>query len=187
MRYRAMWEHDGPETVCVCDIHDDIDLLAQQICMMLSCMDRLGRDIGMTHWESDDDECLSSVALPLRGHFHVDGGICLWKKGDGTARKMAREKGSFKNYCASIVHESTVIPRGIDEMLVDAFLAASDVRERYAMFLPHKHKIREPDSVPDYGSDKDSYNSKSGYQTSTKTNESSDDKLEGTTLNIENH
>mmetsp|Transcript_15296 Transcript_15296/g.18931 ORF Transcript_15296/g.18931 Transcript_15296/m.18931 type:complete len:91 (+) Transcript_15296:253-525(+) len=64
-------------------------------------------------------------------------------------------------------------------MLVDAFLAASDVRERYAMFLPHKHKIREPDSVPDYGSDKDSYNSKSGYQTSTKTNESSDDKLEG--------
>mmetsp|Transcript_14678 Transcript_14678/g.17118 ORF Transcript_14678/g.17118 Transcript_14678/m.17118 type:complete len:104 (-) Transcript_14678:1300-1611(-) len=72
-------------------------------------------------------------------------------------------------------------------MLVDAFLAASDVRERYAMFLPHKHKIREPDSVPDYGSDKDSYNSKSGYQTSTKTNESSDDKLEGTTLNIENH
>eukprot|EP00510_Aplanochytrium_minuta_P008850 CAMPEP_0184046934 /NCGR_PEP_ID=MMETSP0956-20121227/1865_1 /TAXON_ID=627963 /ORGANISM="Aplanochytrium sp, Strain PBS07" /LENGTH=211 /DNA_ID=CAMNT_0026338639 /DNA_START=49 /DNA_END=684 /DNA_ORIENTATION=+ len=153
MRYRTMWEHTGPETVVVCDIHDDINILAKQIEMMVNCMDRLKRDIGMTYWESDDEECLSSVPLPLRGHCHIDGGVCVWRKGDGRARTLARKKGCFMAYCASLLFESTIIPRGIDEMFVDAFLAACDIKEKYGLFLPHKHRIREAAEIPDYRSE----------------------------------
>ena len=32
MRFRTLWEHEGPETVVVADIHDEPKLQAQQVC-----------------------------------------------------------------------------------------------------------------------------------------------------------
>ena len=102
-------------------------------------LEQLKKEVAITFWESDDDDCLSSVSLPLNGHHHIDGGVCLWKK--GSSRAKARKRGSFVDYCCSMVSDTYVIPRGIDEMFVDAFLGRTGIHEKHALYVMHKHKI----------------------------------------------
>ena len=139
MRYRILWEYAGPETVVVCDIHDDFKLLSRQVLELMCYLEQLKKQVAITFWESDDDDCLSSVSLPLNGHYHIDGGVCLWRK--GPSRTQARKRGSFVDYCCSMVADAYAIPRGIDEMFVDAFLGRTGIHEKHALYLIHKHKI----------------------------------------------
>lgn len=120
--------------------------MTRQIQHMSSYLEQTKKEIAVTYWESDDEECLSSISLPLNGHFHIDGGICLWKAGE--ARQKAQSHGSFVEYCSSMVSDLSCIPRGIDEMFVDAFLGQANVYEGFALYLPHKHRIRS--KAPEY-------------------------------------
>ena len=140
MRFRVLWEHEGPEAVVVCDTHDNVDFFHSQLLGLVRKLREFQREIVVTFWESDEDECLSSMPLPLQGHQHVDGGICVFL--DGHARAEARKSGNFLRFMQEVLHGAVDIPRGVDEMLTDAFLSRSSVYQRYGMFLEHVHCIR---------------------------------------------
>ena len=96
--------------------------MCEQLLLLLSKLRSLGRQLAVTYWESDDEDCLSSVALPLRGHYHIDGGICVWKPGPARIAAMEGSTVDFMSHCAAMMLDAPEVPRGVDEMLLDAFL-----------------------------------------------------------------
>ena len=142
MRYRTLWEHEGPETVVVCDVHDKSNVQDERLDELIRKTSALGKQMGITFWhaEGHQDDCLNRSALPLKGHCHTDGGLAIWHW--GSARETARQIGPYEDYCASALQGVAEIPRGIDEMLFDSFTGRADVAKKNAHFSLHVHCIR---------------------------------------------
>ena len=142
MRYRTLWEHEGPETVVVCDVHDKSNVQDERLDELIRKTSALGKQMGITFWhaEGHQDDCLNGSALPLKGHCHTDGGLAIWHW--GSARETARQIGPYEDYCASALQGVAEIPRGIDEMLFDSFTGRADVAKKNAHFSLHVHCIR---------------------------------------------
>lgn len=164
MRFEPLWAHRGRDTVVVCDIHDDLRLLNIQLVknlkrLSIGKMDAKRRaapkedsppappkEVLITFWPARQD-CLHGSALPRKrcragvpkgGHAHTDGGLIIWKAGE--ARRLARALGSFASFVEDTVRRAAAIPRGIDEMILDGFLAAAaeDMGPR-VLYAPHVH------------------------------------------------
>ena len=116
MRYRTLWEHEGPETVVVCDVHDKSNVQDERLDELIRKTSALGKQMGITFWhaEGHQDDCLNGSALPLKGHCHTDGGLAIWHW--GSARETARQIGPYEDYCASALQGVAEVPRGIDEV-----------------------------------------------------------------------
>ena len=142
MRYRTLWEHEGPETVVVCDVHDKSNVQDERLDELIRKTSALGKQMGITFWhaEGHQDDCLNGSALPLKGHCHTDGGLAIWHW--GSARETARQIGPYEDYCASVLQGVSEIPRGIDEMLFDSFTGRAGVAKKNAHFSLHVHCIR---------------------------------------------
>lgn len=143
MRYRTLWEHEGYETVVVCDVHDKSDVQDERLDELIRKTSALGKQIGLTFWHAEGKrkDCLNNSALPIRGgHCHTDGGLAIWHW--GSARETARQIGPYVEHCGSVLEGVAEIPRGIDEMLFDAFMQRAGVTKQNAHFNLHVHCIR---------------------------------------------
>jgi len=150
MRYRTLWEHEGPETVVVCDVHDKSNVQDERLDELIRKTSALGKQMGLTFWHAEGKrvDCLNNSALPLKGHCHTDGGLAIWHW--GSAREKAREISPYVEHCGSVLEGVSEIPRGIDEMLFDAFMERAGVVKQNAYCSLHVHCIRPgaPTSSP---------------------------------------
>ncbi len=139
MRFRTLWEDDGP--VVVMDIHDDFDIQIRELRKLWNTMTKRGADVGVTYWPSHERECANGTALPGRLHRHTDAGLLVWKDG-GDARKATRRR-CFVDFCSDAVQKLRVLPRGVDEMLLDEFMTSCGVYGLpTVVFKRHVHAMR---------------------------------------------
>eukprot|EP00300_Choanocystis_sp_HF-7_P001555 c11254_g1_i2.p1 GENE.c11254_g1_i2~~c11254_g1_i2.p1 ORF type:complete len:445 (+),score=75.54 c11254_g1_i2:1-1335(+) len=149
LRFRTLWEWCGVEPVVVCDVHDDVEMLSEQLDALMASITEAQAEVGHSFWKATgkQGECPHGSALPniargARWHAHTDGGLCLWK--DGRARAHIRDFGlEFVAYAIDCINKISVIPRGIDEMMCDTYLGVTGVfaLPGIACFQPHKHRL----------------------------------------------
>ncbi len=64
VRVRTLWEHTGPETVIVCDVHDEPKLVIRTITRCLKRLTNEQKEILHTYWQASVPECLNECPLP---------------------------------------------------------------------------------------------------------------------------
>lgn len=151
LRFACLWEHGGPETVVVADVHDEPELVISQVYKLVHRLALSRKRIALTYWESDEAECMNKVSLPnppdkrhCTGHFHTDGGLCVWMSGQ-QRRSMEHRIGDFYALVESVCRGIGCIPHGADEVLLDTFLHLTGIAKD-ALLVPHVHRIRDRDA-----------------------------------------
>ncbi|GAB5354897.1 hypothetical protein AAMO2058_000159000 [Amorphochlora amoebiformis] len=146
MRFSSMWEHSGPECVCVVDIHDKAQVMLKELKRILHLLAIEGKGHALTYWESDEETCVNRTSLPITSkidtHCHTDGGLCVWMKAIRDSHPVL--PGVFQAYCEKVLQGIGKVPKGSDEILLDAFLQLEGLTDS-VFLLEHKHAIRDPD------------------------------------------
>ncbi len=155
MRFSALWEHTGTETVVVVDVHDEVRTMLSEIYKIVHKLAIARKEVGLTYWESDEPTCVNKIPLPVpvpvhnsntswskqAQHCHTDGGLCVWMAGE-CRTVLASCPGDFLRMVERVVQCIGKVPHGADELLLDAFLYSNKIAEM-ALLFPHEHRIRD--------------------------------------------
>jgi len=142
MRFSTLWEHEGPEIVAVVDVHDNASLMLKELHKIVHLLGAQKRTHALTYWESDEPVCANNSSLPLKGHCHTDGGLCVWM--EAGRKGLPMPDGEFQAFCERVLQQVARVPHGADEMLLDSFLQTWRLTDR-VLFIPHRHLIRDRD------------------------------------------
>ena len=133
---------------------------ADLVSQALKSIESKQKEVLLTYWLAEEGSCANECALSHKRsvrprarkgkHFHTDGGFCVWL--GGRARELVRARGGdFLGFVQRSMLGVSKVERGVDEMLLDAFLTlcrldddsdgpGSSLRD-LTIYQEHQHQI----------------------------------------------